>query len=73
MKKLYLFSWINFGKYRRTPMSLEDIIKTPDGRTWLRWLMGCTYNFSFDQSVVDLLTQEENAGHVLQPAGSQQL
>ena len=30
-KKLYLSSWINFGKYRREPSILKKILDTEEG------------------------------------------
>lgn len=65
-KKLYLTSWINFGKYRSNPARLESIIETPEGRNWLRWMITNTVDFEFDKLVLDHLEQQENAGHVLQ-------
>lgn len=66
-KKLYLTSWINFGKYHREPARMEKIIETPEGRKWLHWMIDNTVTFEFDKSVLDyLIQQEENAGHVLQ-------
>ena len=44
-KKLYLSSWINFGKYRREPSILKKILDTEEDRKWFRWLMDNTYNF----------------------------
>lgn len=65
-KKLYLTSWINFGKYRSHPTRLKAIIETSEGRKWLRWMMDNTYNFEFDKLVLDYLEQQEqNAGHIL--------
>lgn len=66
-KKLYLTSWINFGKYRSDPARLKSIIETPEGRKWLRWMISNTVTFEFDKLVLDYLKQQENAGHLLQP------
>lgn len=67
-KKLYLSSWINFGKYRHKPANLKTILDTEEGRKWLRWLMANTYDFEFDNAAVQYLElQEENARYVLQP------
>lgn len=66
MKKLYLSSWINFGKYRRSPANLKKILDTKEGREWFRWLMTHTYNFEFDRTVLEYLElQEENARYIL--------
>lgn len=66
MKKLYLFSWINFGKYRHSPANLKTILDTADGREWLRWMLAHTYNFEFDHTVLEYLKlQEENARYIL--------
>lgn len=64
--KLYLSSWINFGKYRRNPANLKNILDTKEGRDWFRWLKANTYNFEFDHTVHEYLElQEENARYVL--------
>ena len=55
MRKLYLSSWINFGKYRRTPSNLKKILDTEEGRKWFRWLMDNTYDFEFDFAVIEYL------------------
>lgn len=60
--KLYLFSWINFGKYRKHPNKLQNIIDTMEGRKWLRWLIDNATTFKFDHTVLEYLNQqEENA------------
>lgn len=65
-KKLYLSSWIKFGKYRHEPSILKKILDTEEGRKWFRWLMDNTYNFEFDDTVLKYLKlQEENARYVL--------
>ena len=65
-KKLYLSSWIKFGKYQNNPAILKKIIDTQEGRQWLRWMMNNTYNFEFDDTVLKYLKlQEENARYVL--------
>lgn len=64
-KKLYLTSWINFGKYRSKPARLKSIIETQEGRSWLHWMITNTVTFEFDKLVLDYLEQQENAGHVL--------
>lgn len=67
-KDLYLFSWINFGKYRKAPARLKSIIDTEEGREWLHWMIENTVTFTFDHTVLEYLTlQEENARYVLQP------
>ena len=58
-KKLYLSSWINFGKYRREPSILKKILDTEEGRKWFRWLMDNTYNFEFDFAVIEYLKLKE--------------
>lgn len=70
---MYLFSRINFGKYRRNPMDLREVIDTADGRSWVRWLMSNSYNFTFDKAVVEYLEQKEQeyAGQLLQPVRGQ--
>ena len=69
-KKLYLSSWINFGKYRREPSILKKILDTEEGRKWFRWLKDNTYNFEFDHTVLEYLElQEENARYVLPTVG----
>lgn len=66
-KKLYLTSWINFGKYRNEPARMKKIIETPEGRKWLHWMINNTVTFEFDKLVLNYLKlQEENAGHILQ-------
>ena len=66
MKKLYLSSWINFGKYRRTPSNLKKILDTEEGRKWFRWLFYNTYYFEFDFAVIEYLKlKEEDARYVL--------
>lgn len=66
--KLYLFTWINFGKYRKEPSNLKKIIDTPEGRKWLHWMIENTVTFEFDRTVIEYLKlQEENARYVLQP------
>lgn len=55
MRKLYLSSWINFGKYRRCPANLKTILDTEEGRKWFRWLKDNTYNFEFDHTVLEYL------------------
>lgn len=71
MEKLYLSSWINFGKYRSSPARLKTILDTKDGREWVRWLKNNTYNFDFDHTVLTYLElQEENARYVLPTVGS---
>ena len=62
-KKLYLSSWINFGKYRREPSILKKILDTEEGRKWFRWLMDNTYNFEY------LKLKEEDARYVLPTVG----
>lgn len=70
-QKLYLFSWIDFGKYRSKPRRLEKIIDTPDGRRWLHWLIDNSYLFEFDKSVLEKLKEKESdEGRVLQQARS---
>ena len=70
-KKLYLSSWINFGKYRREPSILKKILDTEEDRKWFRWLMDNTYKFEFDFAVIEYLTlKEEDARHVLPTVGS---
>lgn len=65
-KELYLFSWINFGKYRNEPARLKSIIDTEDGRKWLHWMIDNTVTFKFDHTVLEYLKlQEENARYVL--------
>lgn len=65
-KKLYLSSWINFGKYRNKPASLKTILDTDEGRKWFRWLMANTYNFESDFAVTEYLKlQEEDARYLL--------
>lgn len=59
MRKLYLSSWINFGKYRRTPSNLKKILDTEEGRKWFRWLMDNTYDFEFDFAVIEYLKLKE--------------
>ena len=70
MRKLYLSSWINFGKYRREPSILKKILDTEEGRKWFRWLMDNTYNFEFDFAVIEYLKlKEEDARYVLPTVG----
>lgn len=72
-KHMYLSSWINFGKYKRSPTNLKKIIDTKEGRTWLKWLIGNTWNFTFDKTVVEYLKQkeEEYDRSLLQSVGGQ--
>lgn len=69
--KLYLSSWINFGKYRENPRTLKDVADTAEGREWLRWLGENSWNFELDHTVETYINlQEENDRYVLQPSGS---
>ena len=71
MTKLYLFSWINFGKYRTRPSKLKDILDTSEGRDSFRWIKDHSFNFEFDHTVLEYLElQEENARYVLPKVGS---
>lgn len=65
-KELYLFSWINFGRYRKEPANLKNIIDTPEGRKWLHWMIDNATTFKFDHTVLEYLElQEENARYIL--------
>lgn len=69
MRKLYLFSWINFGKYRSRPAKLKNILDTEEGRKWFRWLKDNSFGLDFDHTVLEYLElQEENARYVLPKA-----
>lgn len=66
MRKLYLSSWINFGKYRSEPTNLKKILDTEEGRQWFRWLKDNTYDLEFDFAVIQYLNlKEEDARYVL--------
>lgn len=66
MRKLYLSSWINFGKYRSKPTNLKKILDTEEGRQWFRWLKDNTYDLEFDFAVIQYLKlKEEDARYVL--------
>jgi len=69
MKKwVYLFTWINFGKYRDDPQSIKDIIDSGEsGLKWIKWLMENSWNFKPNQEVVDYIAEKEKEyGCVLQ-------
>lgn len=66
-KELYLFSWIDFGKYRKAPAKLKNILDTPEGCKWLRWMIDNTITFKFDHTVLEYLNQQEDARRLLQP------
>jgi hypothetical protein len=68
-KKLYLFSWINFGPYRKDPRPLSDIIDTPAGLKWTLWMMDNSILFEFDKAVHEYVNLKMGSnGSVLQPA-----
>lgn len=72
MRKLYLSSWINFGKYRSKPGTLKTILDTREGRRWLRWLMDNASDLEFDFAVTEYLKlKEEDERYVLPTAGGQ--
>ena len=66
-KKLYLTSWINFGKYRSKPARMKSIIETPEGRRWLHWMIDNTVTFEFDNLVLDYLKQQDENARPLLP------
>ena len=71
MEKIYLHTWINFGKYRSSPRSLKTILDTKEGRNWFEWLVKNSYDFIFDHTVLEYAKlQEENARYVLPTVGS---
>ena len=71
MTKLYLFSWINFGKYRTRPSKLKDILDTSEGRDWFRWINDHSFRGECDPTVLEYLElQEENARYVFPTVGS---
>lgn len=70
-QKLYLSSWINFGKYRSNPRNLKSIIDTEDGRNWVKWMIEKSWCFEFDHTVKTYLElKKQDDRHVLQQTGS---
>ena len=66
-KKLYLSSWVNFGKYRKNPNTLQNILDTREGRSWVKWLVENSTMMEVDKSVTEYIKSKED-GRVLQPA-----
>lgn len=67
-RKLYLSSWINFGKYRSNPRQLKAIADTKEGRGWMAWMVANSAIFEFDHTAIEYMKlQEEDARYILQP------
>lgn len=67
-KKLYLSSWINFGKFRNKPDRLQDIIDTPSGLQWVLWMMKNSGLFEFDNTVLEYVNSKQNRNELLLPS-----
>lgn len=66
VKTLYLYTWINFGKYKNCPNNLKNILDTPEGREWALWIDGNSYYFQLaDTSKKYIKLQEEHDRYVL--------
>lgn len=72
-KNVYLFTLINFGKYREHPMTVKQIIDSgKEGFGWVKWLMDNSWNFSPTQEVIDYIAEKEiEYGCILQQERSQ--
>jgi hypothetical protein len=72
MEKMYLSNRIAFGRYRDNPMSIKQILDTPDGRSWFRWFMKNNWGYIITPSVIEYYEtkNKEDAGRLLQPEGS---
>jgi hypothetical protein len=61
MKTLTLEDWRDFGKYRQTPDRMKDIIRTGEGRSWVRWMSRNSYNMSIHPTVLERINELEYA------------
>ena len=68
-KDVYLFTRIDFGKYRENPQSIKEIIDSGErGLKWVKWLMDTSWNFKPTKEVTEYLAKKElEYGYVLQP------
>lgn len=73
-RRLYLHSWIDFGKYRGNPKTLKSVLDTPEGRDWALWLHRNSYTMELDGKAIEYLKlQEEHDRYLLPTSGGQQL